>query len=202
VTTADVVELPHADREARLPGGGTCTAAELAAAVGRDTARFVLLRARPGSRPMLDLAALSTATEANPAFRVQHAHARLCALSRHATALGIDAALGIDTELGTNTALGIDPVPGPLEHPGELELRDLVAAYVSVAAREEPYPLARHLESVAEAFARVEVCAPALPMGDDPVTDLHRARVALSADARAILADGLRRLDISAPERT
>ena len=163
---------------ARLTGGGTCTAAELAAAVGPDTARYVLLRARPGFRPALDLPALATATDANPAFRVRFAHARLCALARHAAALGIETP-------------GNEPPPGPVD--GEL------AGLVAEPATGSAYRTARWLESLAAAADRVGSAA--LPKGDEPVTDAHRARVALCATAREALADGLRRLGVTAPER-
>lgn len=208
MTPTNLLELPHADRAvARLRGGGTCTATELAAAVGPDTARFALLRARPGSLPALDLAVLSTATDANPAHRVRYAHARLCAVARHAAALGVDPSTAPSP--APSSGPSPEPVPGPLAppppgphaHPHERELRDLVAGYERVVACQQPYPLARHLESVAEVFARVEVCGPPLPKGDEPVTDTHRARVGLCAAARAVLADGLRRLDVTAPEQ-
>ncbi|WP_300011071.1 arginine--tRNA ligase [Pseudonocardia sp.] len=177
---ATVFEVP-AERVVRLRGGGTRTAAELAAAVGRDTARFVLLRARPGATPVLDLATLAGATDANPAFRVRHAHTRCCALLRNA-----------DT-------LGIEPAPdAALDHPRELEVLDVVQR---PAPAGEPDRLARHLESLTEALERFETCCPALPTGDQPPTDRHRARVALVDSARRVLADGLRRLDVSAPER-
>ncbi len=185
--------MTHADRVARLRGGGTCTAAELAVMVGPDTARFMLLRARPGSKPVLDLAALRTATDANPAFRVRYAHARLRALARHAAAVGIEPGDGPDG--------GREPDRVELVHPRELELLDLLSDYDLVVGRNEPHRLARHLESVAEACARVGVCCRVLPLGDEPITDQHRARVALCDAARRVLADGLRLLGIDAPER-
>jgi arginyl-tRNA synthetase len=179
VTPANLDVLTHADRTARLRGGGTCTAAQLAAAVGPDTARFALLRARPGRTPVLDLAALRTATDANPAHRVRFTHARLCALSRHAAALGIESAATPAT--------------------GDPELVELLAAYPAAVDRGEPYPLARYLEALAAACTRLE--SGALPVGDRDVTDDQRANLALLDAARRLLADGLRRLDVTAPER-
>jgi len=183
VTTADLLVPPRAATVARLRSGGTTTAAELASAVGRDTARFVLLRARPDSLPVLDVDVLSTATDANPAFRVRHTHARLCAVARHAEALEVPARE--DT--------------GELTHPRELELLGMLADYPTITGRNEQYRLTRYLESLAEVCARFEASCPALPLGDEPVTGLHRSRVALCADARRVLADGLSRLGVSAP---
>jgi arginyl-tRNA synthetase len=38
-------------------------------------------------------------------------------------------------------------------------------------------------------------------MGDEEVTDLHRARLALGVAARQVFANGLALLGVSAPER-
>ena len=40
-----------------------------------------------------------------------------------------------------------------------------------------------------------------LPRGDEEVTDLHRARLWLVEATRIVLANGLRLLGVSAPER-
>ena len=161
--------------------------------VGRDTARFVLLRARPDSMPVLDVDVLSTSTDANPAFRVRHTHARLCAVARHAEAL--------DVRPGGTVTLGATERVSEPAHRRELDLLASLAGYERLSGRNEQYLLARYLESLAQACTRFEASCPALPLGDEPVTDVHRARVALCAQARRVLADGLRRLDVSAPEQ-
>jgi arginyl-tRNA synthetase len=38
-------------------------------------------------------------------------------------------------------------------------------------------------------------------MGDEPITELYRARLALALAARQVLANGLALLGVSAPER-
>jgi len=40
-----------------------------------------------------------------------------------------------------------------------------------------------------------------LPQGDEELNDLHRARLLLVAATRQVLANGLRLLGVSAPER-
>lgn len=176
---------PRAAHLARLRSGGAATAEELASAVGRDTARFVLLRARPDSTPVVDVDVLSTSTDANPAFRVRHTHARLSAVARHAEALDVRS----------------EQEQAELTHRHELALRSLLADYQGIGGRNEHYALARYLESLAQACERFEASCPALPSGDGPVTGLHRARVALCAQTRRVMAEGLRRLDVSAPEQ-
>jgi arginyl-tRNA synthetase len=139
--------------------------------------------------PVLDVDVLSTSTDANPAYRVRHTHARMCAVARHAEALGVRPGAVPDAETTE------------LTHRRELDLQDLLADYDRVAGRNEEYRLARYLESLAEVCARFEASCPALPLGDNPITGLHRERVALCAGARRVLADCLRRLDITAPEQ-
>jgi arginyl-tRNA synthetase len=113
----------------------------------------------------------------------------MCALARHAEALGVRRGAGPDADRTE------------LTHRRELDLQHLLAEYDRVAGRNEEYRLARYLESLAEACARFEASCPALPLGDNPVTGLHRARVTLCAEAHRVLADGLRRLAVSAPEQ-
>lgn len=170
------------------------TAGELAAVVGRDTARFVLFRARPDSTPVVDPAVLSASTDANPAFRVRHTHARMCAVARHADALDVRPGPVPTSDPTTDRAAGSVAVR-------ELELGNLLSDYPRVGGRNEHYRVARYLEALAEACARFEASCPVLPLGDEPVTELHRARVAVCAHTRRVLADGLRRLDVSAPEQ-
>ncbi|MBV9312980.1 MAG: hypothetical protein JO100_04410 [Pseudonocardia sp.] len=177
-----IFQVP-ADRIVRLRDGASMTVARLAELVGWDTARFVVLLA---SR--IDLEALTTATDRNPAFRVRYAHARLCAIARNAARLNVQ--------------------PGPahgLEHPRERELITPLSEYPRIAQRatdhNEPHRLARHLLTIADAFGRFDQCCQVLPLGDEPPIDQHRARLALCAATRATLANGLCRLDVHAPER-
>ena len=65
----------------------------------------------------------------------------------------------------------------------------------------EPHRVARHLEALAGAVFDVHDTCPSLPMGDEEVTDLHRARLAMVVAARQVLANGLGLLGVSAPER-
>ena len=65
----------------------------------------------------------------------------------------------------------------------------------------EPHRVARHLEALADAFFDVHDSCPVLPGGDEDVTDLHRARLAMVVAARQVLANGLGLLGVSAPDR-
>lgn len=109
----------------------------------------------------------------------RYAHARCAALGRHAADLGVTA--GIDHR--------------PLDHPAERELAALLAEFPGARSPRG------HLASLTEAFHRFDAARRVLPMGDEPTTEAHRARVALVGASRQVLANGLRRLGADAPER-
>jgi arginyl-tRNA synthetase len=199
---------------ATVPGGtvpalsttGAATVAtvgELVRAVGVDAARYAVLRtagasagastgAGPGAGPgatVPDLAALTVHTSDNPVHHVQYAHARLCSLARNAVELGMTP--GRRYEL--------------LDRPREGELIRTLGEYPDVvrtaADLREPHRVARFLETMATVYHRFDESCRVLPMGDEPITEPHRARLALASAARQVLANGLDLLGVSAPER-
>jgi len=125
----------------------------------------------------------------NPVFYVQYAHARLASLVRNAADLGVT----------PGSAYGL------LEHPREGELVRTLGEFPAVvetaAELREPHRVARYLESLASAYHKFYDTCRVLPVGDEEVTELHRARLALSVAARQVLANGLAMLGVSAPER-
>jgi len=167
----------------------TAAFADLVDAVGMDAARYALSRSSADTAPAFDVARLAGPTSGNPAYHVRFTHARLSALARHAADLGVSA--------GTRYEL--------LEHPGEGELIRALGGYPdavrAAAQRRQLHRVPRHLETVATACERVEAHCRVLPMGDEPITELYRARLALCLAARQVLANGLGLLGVSAPER-
>jgi len=163
--------------------------ADLMDVVGVDAARYALIRNSADTPPAFDVALLASPTSDNPAYAVRFTYARLSALARHAADLGMPA--GSRYEL--------------LEHPREGELIRALGGYPDVvraaAQRRQPHRVPRHLETVASACERVEADCRVLPMGDEPITELYRARLALCLAARQVLANGLALLGVSAPER-
>jgi arginyl-tRNA synthetase len=136
-----------------------------------------------------DLAALTVHTSDNPVHHVQYAHARLCSLARNAVELGMTP--GRRYEL--------------LDRPREGELIRTLGEYPDVvrtaADLREPHRVARFLETMATVYHRFDESCRVLPMGDEPITEPHRARLALASAARQVLANGLDLLGVSAPER-
>jgi arginyl-tRNA synthetase len=183
----------HASRVAALVGEvlGTCTAAAgwdtLVAAAGLDAARYALVRRSAEPNRRLDVEPLARQTEDNPVFAVRYLHARLCSLAAAAS------------------ALGLTPAHGRFEHPAERALIHRIGEFSDVlhtaAELGEPHRLPRYLETLAVAFHHFYDHNRVLPMGDEPNSELYGARVALCLATRQVLANGLRLLGVSAPER-
>ncbi|MBN9113459.1 MAG: arginine--tRNA ligase [Pseudonocardia sp.] len=169
--------------------GTVVTMQDLVEAVGVDAARYSLIRSSVDSSLDIDLDLLVKRSNDNPVFYVQYAHARLSSLARNAADVGLTAG----EEFGL------------LDHPREGDLIRTIGEFPEVvrAAAElrEPHRVARYLESLASAYHKFYDACRVLPMGDEEITELHRARLALCVAARQVLANGLELLGVSAPER-
>jgi arginyl-tRNA synthetase len=173
--------------------GTVLTLEDLVEAVGVDAARYALARASADSAIDLDVDVLTRQTNDNPVYYVQYAHARMCAVARNAAAKGIDRGGMADFR------------PELLTHERESDLLGLLAEFpsvVSAAARlREVHHVARYLERLAGTYHRFYDACRILPRGEEPATDLTRARLFLAEATRIVLHNGLRLLGVSAPER-
>ncbi len=169
--------------------GTVLTLDDLVDAVGVDAARYALIRSSVDSVLEIDLGLWARRTSDNPVFYVQYAHARLASLARNAADVGVT----------TGTAFAL------LDHPREGDLIRTLGEFPAVVATaaelREPHRVARYLEALASAYHKFYDSCRVLPMGDEDVTDLHRARLALCVATRQVLANGLGLLGVSAPER-
>ena len=170
--------------------GTVITLDDLVEAIGTDAARYALIRSSVDSPIDIDLALWSSASAENPVYYVQYAHARLCALARNAAELGLTPDVAHLAELGHEREGALIRTLG--EFPRVLQ---------SAAALREPHRVCRYLEDLAGDYHRFYDAHRVLPRGDEPANDLHRARLALCAATRQVIANGLRILGISAPER-
>ncbi|MET3803413.1 arginyl-tRNA synthetase [Nakamurella sp. UYEF19] len=164
---------------------------DLIEALGVDAARYSLIRYSVDTTLDLDLDLWTRQSSDNPVFYVQYAHARLSALARSASDLGID--------------LGDDYDAALLDTPQEAELIALIAGYPQVLAAaadlREPHRVVRYLEDLASGYHKFYDAVRVLPMGEEPVTPANVARLWLCSAARQVLANGLAVLGVSAPER-
>ena len=194
VLLGQLVSLQRDGRPVRMSkrAGTMITIDDLVDAIGVDAGRYALIRSSVDSPLEIDLDTWSKRTNDNPVFYVQYAHARLASLMRNAADLDVT----------------FDPATvrlGLLEHEREGELIRTLGEYPrvvgSAAELREPHRVARYLEELASAYHRFYDSCRVLPVGDEPVSELHGARLALCAAARQVLANGLGLLGVSAPER-
>jgi arginyl-tRNA synthetase len=171
--------------------GNVVTMEDLVEAVGRDAARYALARSSADSSIDIDLDLLASATNANPVFYVQYAHARSKGVARNAEEYGIHRVDGFDASL--------------LTHESETELLGALGEFPRVVLQavefREPHRVARYLEELASAFNQWYDRTRVTPQGDEEVTDLHRTRLWLNDAAGQVLRTGLGLLGVGAPER-
>lgn len=170
--------------------GTVITLDDLVEAIGVDAARYSLIRSSVDTPIDIDLALWSSASNENPVYYVQYAHARLSALARSAADLGLTA----DT-----AHLDL------LSHDKEGTLLRTIGEFPRVlktaAALREPHRICRYLEDLAGDYHRFYDACRILPQGDEQPTDLNTARLALCQATRQVVANGLAILGVSAPER-
>lgn len=171
--------------------GTVVTIDDLVDAVGVDAARYSLARSSADSSIDLDLDLLTRATNENPVFYVQYAHARTANVARNAAQAGVRREDGFDASL--------------LDHETEAvllgRLAELPRVVVQAAELREPHRVARYLEELAGAYHKWYDQRRVLPFGDEPIGDVHRTRLWLNDATRQVLANGLGLLGVSAPER-
>ncbi|GAB3133371.1 arginine--tRNA ligase [Tsukamurella serpentis] len=192
VLIGQLVNLVREGKPVRMSkrAGTVITLDDLVDAVGVDAARYSLVRSSVDTSIDLDLDLLAQASNENPVYYVQYAHARLAAIARSAADQGIEP---------STEHLGL------LDNPREGDLVRTLGEFPAVAAGaaklREPHRIARYLEELAGAYHRFYGECRVLPLGDEQPTDLHRARIALCAATRQVLANGLTLVGVSAPDR-
>ncbi len=158
--------------------------------LGSDALRYWLARYPADSPLSLDGEKVRSRTNDNPVFYVQYAHARTCAVDRNAAAAHV-----------ARDAFA----PELLTHETETDLLGKLQQYPGIVAGaaelREPHRIARYLEELAAAYHRWYDNCRVIPLGDEPVTDLHRTRLWLNDAAGQVLRNGLDLLGVSAPER-
>jgi arginyl-tRNA synthetase len=166
---------------------------DLVEAIGADAARYALARASIDQQIDLDLDLWSRATNENPVFYVQYAHARIASVLRNAADLGLSLGDAADVDA---TQLGHERESDLLRAIGEFP-RVLTGA----AELRAPHRVARYLEELAGTYHRFYDSCRVLPRGDEEATALTTARLWLCAATATVLRNGLDVLGVSAPER-
>ena len=194
VLIGQLVKIMEGGEEVKLSkrAGTIITLEELVEKVGVDAARYTLIRYPVDTPMVMDIDVLKRNTNENPVYYVQYAHARIAAVLRNATELKIPAGLE-----------NFDPAQ--LSHDRENELLGSLAEFPRIVAGaaelREPHRVARYLEELAGVYHGFYADCRVLPMGDEPISPIHSARINLCAATLQVLKNGLDLLGVSAPER-
>jgi arginyl-tRNA synthetase len=158
--------------------------------VGVDAGRYALVRSSSDSQLDIDLDLLSKRSNENPVYYVQYAHARTRSVEANAAAAGVD-----------RSAFA----PELLTHESESALLGGLQEFPRVVAQaaelREPHRVARYLEEVAGLYHTWYAATRVIPLGDEPITDLHRTRLWLNDATGQVIRNGLGLLGVSAPDR-
>ena len=194
VLIGQLVKIMEGGEEVKLSkrAGTIITLEELVEKVGVDAARYTLIRYPVDTPMIMDIDILKRNTNENPVYYVQYAHARIAAVLRNAAEL--------------NIASGLENFDSAqLSHDRENELLGSLAEFprivASAAELREPHRIARYLEELAGVYHSFYADCRVLPMGDEPATALHSARLNLCAATLQVLKNGLYLLGVSAPDR-
>jgi arginyl-tRNA synthetase len=166
--------------------GEFVTLRDLFQETGVDAARYFFLMRRGDSQFVFDVDLAKSQTEENPVFYVQMAHARMSGIFRVAA-----------REPAAVRADGVDL--GALVQPEEADLLKELAAFPGIVTRAaetlEPHRVTGYLDGLARLahawYHKYRV------LGEPQ----EAARLVLAAAVRQVLANGLRLLGISAPDR-
>lgn len=184
-----VTVLRHGEEVKMSKRAGTfVTLRDLMDEVGVDAARYFFLMRRADTPFAFDIDLALKRTDENPVFYVQMAHARMSGIFR----VG-----GI--EPSSVTASGVDV--GSLREPVEVELLKALSRFPETLRRAadalEPQRLTAYLEELARvAHNWYHHCR---VLGESP--EVERARLALARCTQIVLANGLRVLGLTAPDR-
>ncbi|MCF8128500.1 MAG: arginine--tRNA ligase [Deltaproteobacteria bacterium] len=197
VLLIQLVKLWHNGRELRMSkrAGNFVTLQELLDDVGVDAARFVFLTKSHDSPLDVDMDLVRKQDSDNPVYYVQYAHARICSIIRNAESEGIavpDDPDGISEQLVLKEEMAI--IRTMSEFPSLLE---------DICRTLEAHRLTYYLTHLAASFHRY------FNLGSKNgelrvITEdrrLTQARLVLVSGIRIIIANGLRLLGVSAPEK-
>ncbi|TYL52429.1 arginine--tRNA ligase [Agromyces mariniharenae] len=163
---------------------------DLQAWLGTDALRYTLARYPADSPLTIDPEVLKRRTNDNPVFYVQYAHARTSAVARNAASVGVDRS---------------SFAPELLTHETESALLGGLQEFPRIVAQaaelREPHRVARYIEELAGLYHRWYDNCRVLPLGDEPVGDLHRTRLWVNDATGQVIRNGLDLLGVSAPER-
>lgn len=194
ILTHQLVNLLREGKPVKMSkrAGSFVTLREVMDEVGVDATRFFFLMRRSDSALDFDLELAKKASNENPVFYVQYAHARLCSIIRVAKEKGWAV-----EEVGLNATL---ECLSPLTLPEEMAIIRQLSLYPeliqSAAETLEPHRLTFYLQSLAGMLHSYYFACRVVT--EDTV--LTKARIIFITAIRIVLQNGLALLGIHAPE--
>jgi len=170
--------------------GQYITLKELMTEVGKDAARFFFILRDPDSTVEFDLDLAKSQSADNPVYYVQYAHARLCSILRQAREQGYDPDINPEDR-------HLKLLTSPEERDLLKKIADLPGEITLAARLTEPHRLARYVLDLAALFHTFYNSQRVLV--DDE--ELRTGRLGLIRSTRQVLANVLKILGVSAPER-
>ncbi len=164
--------------------GSYVTLRDLIDWTSRDAVRFFLISRKADTEFVFDIDLALKQNDENPVFYVQYAHARICSVIRK---WGGDLSTPADLSLLT----------APTEEALMLKLAAYPDMLSGAAAGLAPHDIAFYARDLAGAYHAYYAAERVL----DQAPELTRARVALLAATRQVLANALGMLGVSAPEQ-
>ena len=156
--------------------------------VGRDVVRFIMLTRKNDAPLDFDLAKVTEQSKDNPVFYVQYAHARICSVFRNASEEGLEVAPAVLRQ--ADLSLLVDPAELAVVR----EMASFPRVVEGAAQHFEPHRIAFYLQDLASAFHALWTRGkeePALRFLRADAPELTRARLAMLAAVRGVLATGL-----------
>jgi arginyl-tRNA synthetase len=157
--------------------------------VGKDASRFFLLMRSADSPLDFDLELAKQESSDNPVYYVQYAHARIASILRSAAESNIAVPAASEVDLS------------PIVHTSEIELIKKLIEWPELVERAatdyEPHRLTTYSTELAASFhAFYRDCR---VLGESP--EITTARLVLVQAAQTVLANVLKMMGISAPDR-
>ena len=165
------------------------TVDELLDEVGRDALRFFFLMRKPDSQLEFDLELATAQSQENPVYYVQYGHARLCSIERMAAERGVTL-----PELST---ADLDLLQEAEEYQLLKTLADYPNMVVTCARDLAPHRMIFYLLELAGHFHSYYNKHKVIT--DDQ--QLTAARLCLCRGVKTVLANGLRLVGLTAPDR-
>lgn len=197
VMLIQLVKLWRGGQEVKMSkrAGSFVTLRELLDEVGVDAARFVFLTKHHDSPLDIDIDLVKRQDSDNPVYYVQYAHARISSIFRKAE---------------EENVARPEPTPGLFRHLALDEemalirlLTEFPALLEEISTALEPHRLTYYLAQVAALFHRYFNLGTKNPqyrvVAKDPL--VTQARLCLAEAVRIVIANGLRLLGITAPEK-